>query len=110
MPSKPVDAMKPEVVAKEMHEAIERARRGDGPTFWSYVPSISRTPMSDAQHYRTKEEVKLKQEEDPISHVLHVIYENEWATEDEIKVITIGYANEWRNEKFAEESHIQKQT
>src|SRR5690625_6506046 len=88
MPSKPVDAMKPEVVAKEMHEAIERARRGDGPTFLELRTYRYRGhSMSDAQHYRTKEEVKQKQEEDPISHVLNVIYENDLATEDEIKEI-----------------------
>src|SRR5690625_2595150 len=88
MPSKPVDCMKPEVVAKEMDEAIKRARRGDGPTFLELRTYRYRGhSMSDAQHYRTKEEVKQKQEEDPISHVLNVIYENDWATEDEIKVI-----------------------
>ena len=88
MPCKPVDAMKPEVVAKEMDEAIKRARRGDGPTFLELRTYRYRGhSMSDAQHYRTKEEVAKKQEEDPISYVLHQIYENKWATEAEIKKI-----------------------
>ena len=106
MPSKPVDAMKPEVVAKEMHEAIERARRGDGPTFLELRTYRYRGhSMSDAQHYRTKEEVKQKQEEDPISHVLNVIYENDWATEDEIKVINDRVRDRVAEcEKFADES------
>lgn len=88
MPCKPVDGMKPEVVAKEMDEAIQRARRGDGPTFLELRTYRYRGhSMSDAQHYRTKEEVAKKQEEDPITYVLHKIYENKWATEAEVKKI-----------------------
>lgn len=88
MPCKPVDGMKPEVVAKEMDEAIKRARRGDGPTFLELRTYRYRGhSMSDAQHYRTKEEVAKKQEEDPITYVLHKIYENKWATEAEIEKI-----------------------
>lgn len=106
MPSKAIDGMKPEVVAKEMYEAIERARRGDGPTFLEIRTYRYRGhSMSDAQHYRTKEEVKKKQEEDPISHVLNVIYENKWATEAEIKVIDERVRERVAEcEKFAEES------
>lgn len=106
MPSKPVDAMKPEVVAKEMYEAIQRARRGDGPTFLELRTYRYRGhSMSDAQHYRTKEEVAQKQEEDPISYVLHQIYENKWATNDQIKEIDEKVKKMVSEcEKFAEES------
>ncbi|HLV91619.1 MAG TPA: pyruvate dehydrogenase (acetyl-transferring) E1 component subunit alpha [Aequorivita sp.] len=106
MPSKPVDAMKPEVVAKEMDEAIQRARRGDGPTFLELRTYRYRGhSMSDAQHYRTKEEVAQKQEEDPISYVLHQIYENKWATNDQIKEIDEKVKKMVSEcEKFAEES------
>jgi len=106
MPSKPVDGMKPEVVAKEMDEAIKRARRGDGPTFLEIRTYRYRGhSMSDAQHYRTKEEVAKMQEEDPISYVLHKIYENEWATEAEIKEIDKEVrAMVTECEKFADES------
>lgn len=106
MPSKAVDGMKPEVVAKEMYEAIERARRGDGPTFLEIRTYRYRGhSMSDAQHYRTKEEVKRKQEEDPIHHVLNIIYENNWATEEEIKAIDQRVRDRVAEcEKFAEES------
>lgn len=106
MPCKPVDAMKPEVVAKEMDEAIQRARRGDGPTFLELRTYRYRGhSMSDAQHYRTKEEVAKMQEEDPISYVLHKIYENKWATEAEIKKIDKKVKNLVEEcEKFAEES------
>src|SRR5690606_8583313 len=106
MPSKPVDGMKPEVVAKEMDEAIQRARRGDGPTFLEIRTYRYRGhSMSDAQHYRSKEEVAQKQEEDPILYVLHKIYENGWATKDEIKKIDKKVKDMVAEcEKFAEES------
>lgn len=106
MPCKPVDAMKPEVVAKEMDEAIKRARRGDGPTFLELRTYRYRGhSMSDAQHYRTKKEVAKKQEEDPITYVLHQIYENKWATEAEIKKIDQRVKELVEEcEKFAEES------
>ena len=106
MPCKPVDAMKPEVVAKEMDEAIKRARRGDGPTFLELRTYRYRGhSMSDAQHYRTKDEVAKKQEEDPITYVLHQIYENKWATEAEIKKIDQRVKELVEEcEKFADES------
>ena len=44
--------------------------------------------MSDAQHYRTKDEVKEYQKIDPITQVKNIILENAYfATEDEIKEI-----------------------
>jgi pyruvate dehydrogenase E1 component alpha subunit len=106
MPCKPVDGMKPEVVAKEMDEAIARARRGDGPTFLEIRTYRYRGhSMSDAQHYRTKAEVAKKQEEDPISYVLHHLYEKKWATEAEIKKIDKRVKDSVLEcEKFAEES------
>lgn len=106
MPSKAIDGMKPDVVAKEMFEAIERARRGEGPTFLEIRTYRYRGhSMSDAQHYRTKEEVAKYQEEDPITYVLNKIYENDWATEEEIKVIDQRVRDLVTEcEKFAEES------
>jgi pyruvate dehydrogenase E1 component alpha subunit len=106
MPCKPVDAMNPEIVAKEMDEAIARARRGDGPTFLELRTYRYRGhSMSDAQHYRTKEEVAQKQEEDPILYVLNKIYENKWATEAEIKAIDKSIKERVLEcEKFAEDS------
>lgn len=106
MPCKPIDGMKPDVVAKEMDEAIERARSGGGPTFLEIRTYRYRGhSMSDAQHYRTKEEVAAKQEEDPISYVLHTIYENKWATEDQIKEIDKRVKDKVKEcEKFADES------
>lgn len=106
MPSYAVDAMNPVKVAEAMYDAIERARRGEGPTFLEMKTYRYRGhSMSDAQHYRTKQEVEEYKKIDPITQVLDVIKENNWATEQEIETID----NRVRDlvaecEKFAEES------
>ncbi len=106
MPCRPIDGMKPEVVAKEMDEAITRARNGGGPTFLEIRTYRYRGhSMSDAQHYRTKEEVAQKKDEDPISYVLDIIYKKKYATEAEIKKIDKRVKDLVSEcEKFAEDS------
>ena len=98
MPCMPVDAMDPEKVAEVAYEAVERARRGDGPTFIEARTYRFRGhSMSDAEPYRTKEEVALKKEEDPIVLVKNRILENKWATEEELEAI------EEKSKMFVEE-------
>jgi len=106
MPCRPVDGMKPEVVAKELDEAISRARRGDGPTFLEIRTYRYRGhSMSDAQHYRTKEEVAKKKDEDPIDYVLDIIYQKKYATKAQIAAIDKRVKDLVSEcEKFAEES------
>ncbi|WP_196891487.1 pyruvate dehydrogenase (acetyl-transferring) E1 component subunit alpha [Aureivirga marina] len=106
MPCGPVDGMNPVKVAEAMQEAIDRARRGEGPTFLEMKTYRYRGhSMSDAQHYRTKEEVKEYQKIDPILQVLTVIRENGYATEDEIAEMNAGVkAKVAECEKFALES------
>ena len=61
--------------------------------------------MSDAQHYRTKEEVEEYKKIDPIKQVKDIILENKYATEADLKVIdkrVKDLVNEC--EKFADES------
>ena len=61
--------------------------------------------MSDAQHYRTKDEVEDYKKIDPITQVKDVILENSYATEEEISLIdkeVKGMVKEC--EKFAEDS------
>ncbi len=88
MPSQPVDGMNPVKVAEAMYEAIERARRGDGPTFLEMKTYRYRGhSMSDAQHYRTKDEVEEYKKLDPITQVLDVIKANGYANEDQIQAI-----------------------
>ena len=88
MPSRPVNGMDPVEVAKEMSEAIEHARKGNGPTFIDMKTYRYRGhSMSDAQHYRTKEEVAEYQKIDPIVTVKDILLKKKYATEDEIAVI-----------------------
>lgn len=61
--------------------------------------------MSDAQHYRTKDEVAEYKKIDPITQVLDVIKENKYATEEEIKAIDKRVKKLVSEcEQFAEES------
>ncbi len=88
MPCGPVDGMNPIKVAEAVDEAIERARKGNGPTFLEMKTYRYRGhSMSDAQHYRTKEEVEEYRKIDPIKQVLNVIEENNYLSADEIKEI-----------------------
>ena len=61
--------------------------------------------MSDAQQYRTKEELSEKQKEDPIKYVRDLITKKKYATEKQLNDIDQRVkilVNEC--EKFAEES------
>jgi pyruvate dehydrogenase E1 component alpha subunit len=106
MPCGPVDGMNHIKVAEAMHEAIERARRGDGPTFLEMKTYRYRGhSMSDAQHYRTKEEVEEYKKIDPITQVLDIIKESNYATDAEIEAIDQRVKDLVEEcEKFAEES------
>ena len=106
MPSEPVDGMDPVAIAKAVEKAVKRARKGDGPTFLeAKTYRYKGHSMSDAQHYRTKDEVSEYQKIDPINTTLNFIKENKYASDKEIEAInqevkeTIADAI-----KFAEES------
>jgi pyruvate dehydrogenase E1 component alpha subunit len=61
--------------------------------------------MSDAQKYRTKDEVAEYKKIDPITQVLDVIREKKYLTEDEIKEINKNVKSMVEEcEKFADES------
>ena len=106
MPSKPVDGLTVEAVHEAMEDAVARARRGDGPTFLEMKTyRYKGHSMSDAQTYRTKDEVKEYQLQDPIEKVIVTLKKNNWiddagieAMEEKIKAIV----NE--SVQFAEES------
>lgn len=88
MPSAPVDGMNPVKVAEAAYEAIERARRGEGPTFLDVKTYRFRGhSMSDAEPYRTKEEVNHYKEDDPIGMVERKILDNKWASKEELDKI-----------------------
>ncbi|SHE95842.1 pyruvate dehydrogenase E1 component alpha subunit [Psychroflexus salarius] len=106
MPCGPVDAMKPEKVAEALDEAIDRARSGGGPTFLDLKTYRYRGhSMSDAQKYRTKDEVEEYQKIDPITQVKELILEKKYATEDEVKSMDKRVKDKVKEcEKFADES------
>lgn len=106
MPCGPVDAMDPEKVAEAMHEAIERARSGGGPTFLELKTYRYRGhSMSDAQKYRTKDEVAEYQKIDPITQVKDRLLADHEVTEADIKEIGKRVKNRVEEcEKFAEDS------
>ena len=106
MPCGPVDAMDPVKVAEALDEAMKRARKGDGPTFLELKTYRYRGhSMSDAQKYRTKDEVAEYQKLDPITKVLDVIKDKKYASEKEIKEIEKRVKEKVSEcEKFADES------
>jgi pyruvate dehydrogenase E1 component alpha subunit len=106
MPSKPVDGLSVEAVHEAIEEAAARARRGDGPTFLEMKTyRFKGHSMSDAQSYRTKDEVKEYQLQDPISKVLKTLEDNKWIDAAGIEKIeeTVKAMVE-ESVKFAEES------
>ena len=85
MPCGPVDGMKPETVKEALDIAVNRARSGDGPTFLEIKTyRYKGHSMSDAQHYRTKDEVEDYKKIDPIDYVLSLIKKKKYLKEDEI--------------------------
>ncbi|HEY0030841.1 MAG TPA: pyruvate dehydrogenase (acetyl-transferring) E1 component subunit alpha [Bacteroidia bacterium] len=86
MPAYPVDGMSCEAVHEAVEEAVNRARKGDGPTLLEMKTyRYKGHSMSDAQTYRTKDEVKEFQAKDPIESVLAVIRKNKWMSDAEIE-------------------------
>ena len=79
MPCAAVDGMDPAVVYSALQEAVDRARSGGGPTFLEIrTYRYKGHSMSDAQHYRTKDEVAEYQKVDPIAIVKKMIEKKKW--------------------------------
>jgi pyruvate dehydrogenase E1 component alpha subunit len=106
MPCGPVDGMNPVKVAEAMDEAIQRARRGDGPTFLEMKTYRYRGhSMSDAQHYRTKAEVEEYKKIDPITQIKEHILDNNLATEEALDEVAKQVKERVAEcEKFANDS------
>lgn len=106
MPSAPVDGMDPEAVHEAMEIAINRARKGEGPTLLEMETyRYKGHSMSDPAKYRTKEEVESYKAKDPVEIIKQKLLSSKYATEADIEAI-----NKRVNEvveasvKFAEES------
>lgn len=106
MPSYPVDGMRCESVHEAIESAVARARKGDGPTLLEMKTyRYKGHSMSDAQTYRTKEEVAEYKLQDPIERVLTTIKENKWLSDADIEVIEKRVDDEVAESvRFAEES------
>jgi pyruvate dehydrogenase E1 component alpha subunit len=106
MPCGPVDGMNPVKVAEALSTAIERARKGDGPTFLEMKTYRYRGhSMSDAQHYRTKDEVAEYKKIDPITQVKDLILKEKYSTEAKLLKISEKIKIKVKEcETFAEES------
>ena len=106
MPCGPVDGMNPVKVAEALDEAISRARSGKGPSLLEMKTYRYRGhSMSDAQKYRTKEEVEEYRKIDPITQVKDILIQNSYASEEEISVMDARVKERVLEcQKFAEES------
>ncbi len=88
MPSYPVDGMDPEKIAQSASIAIEKARKGEGPSFLDVQTYRYRGhSMSDSELYRTKEEVYLYKKKDPILKLKNMIIQNKWETIENLNTI-----------------------
>jgi pyruvate dehydrogenase E1 component alpha subunit len=98
--------MNPVAVAKIMDKAIKLARSGGGPSFIEMKTYRYRGhSMSDAQHYRTKDEVEEYRKIDPISQVKEVILSKKYATQIELDLVDKSIKERVAEcEKFAESS------
>ena len=108
MPCAPVNGMKPEDVSEALDVAVERARSGNGPTFLEMKTyRYKGHSTSDAQHYRTKEEVEDYKNIDPIDYVLDVIKKKKYASAKEIEKIQDAVKEKVKESvEFAESSHF----
>ena len=106
MPSEPVDGMSPEAVHEAVERAVDRARKGEGPTLLEMKTyRYKGHSISDPQKYRKKEEVETYRGQDPIEKVLKTIKDNNFATDEEIEAINKRINDTVENSvKFAEES------
>ncbi len=106
MPCGPVEGMNPAKVYEAVQQAVDRARSGEGPTLLEVITyRYKGHSMSDAQPYRTKEEIAEYQKNDPIKIVEEIIENKKYATAKELEKID-NRVKDLINQcvKFAEDS------
>lgn len=106
MPSEEVDGMSCETVHIAVERAVERARKGEGPTLLEMKTyRYKGHSMSDPAKYRTKEELEKYKSLDPIMNVLQKIKKNKYATDKQLDEINDRVKKQVAESiKFAEES------
>jgi len=106
MPSAAVDGMSPEAVHNAMEIAVERARKGNGPTLLEMETyRYKGHSMSDPAKYRTKEEVESYKAKDPVEIIKQKLLTSKFATESDVETINKRVSDIVEESvKFAEES------
>lgn len=106
MPSEVVDGMSCEAVHISMDRAVQRARKGDGPSFLEIKTyRFKGHSMSDPAKYRTKEEVEGYKAKDPIEQIFKTIKDKKYADEKWFEMIAAKVKDEVEaSVVFAEES------
>ncbi|MFT6814633.1 MAG: pyruvate dehydrogenase E1 component alpha subunit [Sphingobacteriales bacterium] len=88
MPSYQVDGMSCETVHDSITEAVDRARKGNGPTLLEMQTyRYKGHSMSDPAKYRSKKELEEYKDADPIGKVLKTIKDKKYLTQKEIDAI-----------------------
>ena len=106
MPGDTIDGMIAERVHEGVTRAVKRAREKGGPTLLEIKTyRYKGHSISDPQKYRSKDEVEEYKSKDPIQQILKTIYQNKFATEEQIKNIDARVESAVAESvKFAEES------
>ena len=89
MPARAFDGNDLDIVIAELTEAVNRARRNEGPTY--FVANTYRFrghSMSDAMKYRTKEEAEAAKQRDPILIYEKRLREKGLVTDEQIEATT----------------------
>lgn len=91
MPGEQVDGNDVIAVRDSVARALERARKGGGPTLIEAVTYrlADHTTADDARRYRSDEEVSARWKEEPIARLRsYLVSQNAWSKEDEEKLLT----------------------
>lgn len=106
MPSKPVDGMDVIAVHNAMDEAVQRARKGDGPTFLEIrTYRYKGHSMSDPAKYRTKDELEKYKGLDPLITTKAAIMKKKYANTKWFEEVEADVKKQVDEAvKFAEES------
>ncbi|MCH2046063.1 MAG: pyruvate dehydrogenase (acetyl-transferring) E1 component subunit alpha [Saprospiraceae bacterium] len=106
MPAKKIDGMDVEEIHREISDAVEYIRGGNGPMLIEIKSYRYRGhSMSDPAKYRTKDEEKAYKDRDPVKVIERKILDHGFLSEDEISEIKAEVKTEIDDAmKFAEES------
>ncbi|MEQ8907636.1 MAG: pyruvate dehydrogenase (acetyl-transferring) E1 component subunit alpha [Vicingaceae bacterium] len=108
MPNEQVDGMACEPVYDAISRAVERARKGDGPTLLEMrTYRYKGHSMSDPAKYRTKDELEKYKSLDPLDNVLQIIKKKKYASDSDLNDIQEKVKQQVEDSiKFADESEF----